>query len=55
MADDQLGDERAMRESMRLAILARDLGALPPYGAVVVSPHGAVVGRGNDQVEADST
>ncbi len=53
MAEGRLSDEQAMRESIRLAILGRDLGELP-YGAVVVSPEGSVVGRGHDQVETDS-
>ncbi|MFE5671509.1 nucleoside deaminase [Agromyces sp. NPDC056523] len=42
-----------MGESIRLAALARERGELP-YGAVVLTPEGAVVGRGHDQVEADS-
>lgn len=46
-------DEDAMRTAIGTALDAREAGEFP-YGAVVVSPSGIVIGRAHDRVEADS-
>lgn len=42
-----------MGEAIRLAKQAQSAGELP-YGAVVLSPAGVIIGQGNDRVESDS-
>ena len=42
-----------MRTAIGAALDAREAGEFP-YGAVVVSPSGIVIGRAHDRVEADS-
>jgi tRNA(Arg) A34 adenosine deaminase TadA len=53
MRDTPLTDEDAMRAAIDAALDAREAGEFP-YGAVVVSPSGIVIGRAHDRVEADS-
>lgn len=53
MPDNDMADEAAMREAIRLAREAQDAGELP-YGAVVISPTGDIIGRAHDRVESDS-
>jgi tRNA(adenine34) deaminase len=53
MRDTPLTDEEAMLAAIDAALDARADGEFP-YGAVVVSPSGVVVGRAHDRVERDS-